>query len=141
MCTEYISDKLGDRIEKTMVSHYDHKFDLIYCQWNTREPVTLCSASFLKFYSDIPIYIPLFLPSVKPSVAGVAASPFLRYFSFFTSVTRDSLMHVHDVMGIPMSPGMPATMHEFVMCVDRLSYLAAKSYRPFSKNIFIAFIS
>ena len=32
---------------------YDHKFDLIYCQWNTREPGAVHNESFLIFFMII----------------------------------------------------------------------------------------
>ena len=31
------------------LSLYEYKFDLIYCQWNTREPRVVPNASFLMF--------------------------------------------------------------------------------------------
>ena len=34
------------------VSLYDHKFDLVYCQWNTRKPGVFQNISFLMLYYD-----------------------------------------------------------------------------------------
>ena len=44
--------KLVGRFKKRsdlLVSLYDHKFYLIYCQWNTREPDAARNVSFLTF--------------------------------------------------------------------------------------------
>ena len=35
--------------KQSNLSLYDHKFDLIVCQWNTREPHIVRNASFLMF--------------------------------------------------------------------------------------------
>ena len=44
---------LGDRFRKRSdVSLYDHKFDLVYCQWNTRKPGVFQNISFLMLYYD-----------------------------------------------------------------------------------------
>ena len=34
------------------LSLYDHKFDLIYCHWNSREPGAIPNVSFPMFYYD-----------------------------------------------------------------------------------------
>ena len=33
--------------KRSDLSLYDHKFDLIYCQWNTRKHGAVCNVSFL----------------------------------------------------------------------------------------------
>ena len=35
--------------QRSDLSLYDHKFDLIYCQWNTRKPGAVRNVSFLMF--------------------------------------------------------------------------------------------
>ena len=41
---------LAKRCEKRSdLSHFDHKCDLIYCQWNTTVSAAVCSVSFLMF--------------------------------------------------------------------------------------------
>ena len=35
--------------KRSDLSLHDHKFDLIYSQWNTREPSGICNVNFLMF--------------------------------------------------------------------------------------------
>ena len=38
-----------DLKKRSDLSLKDHKFDLIYCRWNTTEPDAVCNISFLMF--------------------------------------------------------------------------------------------
>ena len=51
VCEENIFQlNLVSRFKKQSdLSLYEHKFDLIYCQWNTREPCAVRNVSFLMF--------------------------------------------------------------------------------------------